>query len=76
VNVFPGPVFYNEIDLGDVDLIAKSHLRDGRVVKHLLYSGEATASTDSQKARISSALDRLFGSDDFLSPPGSRRIRG
>lgn len=40
INVYPGPVFYNHIDMAAIEEIAAEHLTCGRVVEHLVFRGK------------------------------------
>jgi len=40
VNVYPGPVLYNHVDEGAIDLIASEHLVGGTVVDRYVFRGK------------------------------------
>lgn len=60
MNVYPGPVLYNEIDEAAIEEIVESHFRNGRPVHCYLFRG-STPAAPKLTASASSALDRLFG---------------
>jgi (2Fe-2S) ferredoxin len=40
MNVYPGPVLYNEFDHAALDCIVSEHLSEGRVVEQYLFRGK------------------------------------
>lgn len=51
LNVYPGPVFYNEITEEAVVEIVERHLKDGAVVERWLYRPKLTCCGQRQAAR-------------------------
>jgi NADH-quinone oxidoreductase subunit F len=60
MNVYPGPVFYNQIDEDAIEEIVTSHFLLGRPVERCFFKG-ADRPRPGLSASASSALDRLFG---------------
>lgn len=60
MNVYPGPVLYNELDAEAIEEIVTSHFLLGRPVAHFLFKGGAPGPKGLSQA-ATSALDRLFG---------------
>ena len=61
MNVYPGPVFYNEIDAEAIEEIVTSHFLLWRPVERFFFKG-ASKPSPRLSASAASALDRLFGS--------------
>lgn len=60
MNVYPGPIFYNQIDEEAIEEIVTSHFLLGRPVERFFFRGAEKASPG-LSASATSALDRLFG---------------
>jgi NADH-quinone oxidoreductase subunit F len=61
MNVYPGPIFYNQIDEDAIEEIVTSHFLLGRPVERFFFKGTDKPSPG-LSASATSALDRLFGS--------------
>lgn len=61
MNVYPGPVFYNEINADAIEEIVTSHFLLGRPVERFFFKG-GSKQNPGLSSSAASALDRLFGS--------------